>query len=922
MAHELVAPTVSAAAIARQDVEGALRSCDSRAAGLTAAEATERLAQQGPNRLPRPRRTPWYVDLSRQFVHLLALLLWGGAALAWVAGMPELSWAILAVILINGLFSFWQQYKAERAVEALEALLPTQVTVRRDGQPRIVDAAEVVSGDVLLVSEGDAVPADARLISAVRLRVDLSALTGESRPSPRHARPLTREALAPAEQANLVFAGTNVVEGRGEAVVFATARRTEFGRIAKLTEFTHPRPSPIECELIRITRLITVLSLTMGLGCFAVGTALGRLTWVQGFLFGVGILVANVPEGLLPTLTLSLAYGVRRMADRRAVVKRLAKVEALGATTVIVTDKTGTLTENQMTVRALWRDDAEWEVTGVGYEPAGEIRPCDPSGSPDSVNEMLLVAALCCDARLAPPEAPQGVWRIHGDPTEGAILVAARKAGFDEAALAARPRLAELPFDSVRKRMTTIQRLDGRAVACVKGAPSEILGRCRRQHGAFGDTPWDAAARERAQQANDRLARRGLRVLAVAKRSVAEPAESDENHWQVDETETELTFLGLLAMEDPPRPETPAAVAACREAGIRVLMATGDSGLTGAAIGREIGLLGESCRTVTGAELEALSDDGVEQLLHGEDVLFARVAPQHKLRLVEALQRRGEVVAVTGDGVNDAPALKRADVGVAMGLCGTEVARQAADVVLTDDNFATIVAAIEEGRAVFANVRKFLTYILASNVPEIVPFVAMVLWDIPLPLTVMQVLAVDLGTDLLPALALGAEPPEADVMRRPPRRRHERLLDGRTLLRAYFWLGVIEAALSLLAYFASQWWSGWRPGQPLFGDGLDYRQATTMSLAAIVACQIGNVLACRSDRRSAFAPSGGRNWLIAWGIAAELAILAALIDTPWLSAAFGLAPLDARRWALLLTFPGVLWGLEELRKWRWRRWHL
>jgi magnesium-transporting ATPase (P-type) len=840
--------------------------------------------------------------------------------------MPQLAWAIIAVILINGLFSFWQEYQAERAAEALEALLPRQVTVRRDGQPQLVPTSEIAPGDLLLLSEGEATPADARLISAERLRLDVSSLTGESRPVPRTIESIG-ESIGAAPDAgaatlsNLVFAGTTVASGRGEAVVFATGANTEFGRIAQLTQAQDERPSPLQRELKRVTRLVTILAVVMGIAFFVIGVKLGGLSPASGFLFAIGIIVANVPEGLLPTLTLALALGVKRMARRRALVKRLSSVETLGATTVILTDKTGTLTENEMTARELWAGGANYQLSGTGYEPVGELAHRDGAeNDPAAVTEMLRAAALCCDAHLVPPQNDrrQQRWTAIGDTTEAAILAAAAKLGLSQEKLAAWPRLAELPFDSTRKRMTTIQRIDGYSAACVKGAPGEIFARCVAIRLHDFAAPFDREWRRRAEAAHDEMARRGLRVLAVATRTVNPNSQANDG-WRVEDVERELTLLGLIAMEDPPRPEVPSAVAACRRAGVRVVMVTGDHGLTAAAISREIGLSGGDVRVVTGAELDSLDDGRLAALLDTKDVIFARVTPEHKLRLVEACQRKGEVVAVTGDGVNDAPALKRADIGVAMGVTGTDVAREAADMVLADDNFASIVAAIEEGRAVYDNVRKFVTYIFASNIPEIVPFIVFVLFRIPLPLTVMQILAVDLGTDLLPALALGAESPEPDVMRRPPRSRRERLLNLPTLLRAYGWLGMIEAALSLGGFFFAYWLVGWRPGEPMAGSGLVYATATTMTLAGIVACQVGNAFACRSYHQASWRLGFASNRLLFIGIVVEVTLLLLLIYAPPLQSVFGLAPLGIEHWVLLVAFGPLLYVCEEGRKAVWRR---
>lgn len=898
----------------------ALSKLKSTPQGLDPHEVTARLKQYGPNVLPRPSKKLWYLELATNFVHLFALLLWAGAGLAWIARMPELAWAIAIVVLVNGFFSYWQEYQAEKAAEALAALLPSQVTVRRNGQVKLISTSEVVPGDILVLTEGEAIPADARLLVVERLRVDMSALTGESRPVPRIVESSAPDGKLATYLPNLVFAGTTVADGRGEALVFATGATTEFGRIAQLTNTQVERLSPLQKELRKVTQLVTILAVGFGVFFFILGSLLGGLSLVESFVFAVGIIVANVPEGLLPTLTLALAMGVRRMASRNALVKRLSAVETLGATTVILTDKTGTLTENEMTVRQVWAGGKCFQINGVGYAPTGTIEGVQGPAEEYSLKTLLKTAALCCDATLTPPHEHQDRWSVVGDPTEGSILVAATKTGLTAEELAGCPRIVELPFDSVRKRMTIIHEINGEPVACVKGAPSEIFPRCttiliNQQMDVF-----DESVRKTVQAAHDELASMGLRVLAVASRTV-DSDDHEQDGWRVEEVERDLTFLGLLAMEDPPRPEVPAALMSCRQAGIKVVMVTGDNGLTASAIGREIKLNQGKPRIITGVELNALDEKELSSVLDAQDLIFARVSPEHKLRLVEAFQAKGEVVAVTGDGVNDAPALKRADIGVAMGVTGTDVAREASDMVLADDNFANIIAAIEEGRAVYDNVRKFLTYIVASNSAEMVPFIAFALFRIPLPLNVMQVLAVDLGTDLLPALALGAEPPEPDVMRRKPRARTEQLLNVGILVRAYAWLGMIEALFGFCGYYFANWLAGWRPGMPVAATGHLYLVATTMTLAGIVAGQVGCVFACRSPHQSIFRLGFTTNNLIYPCVAAEVVILLILIYFPPLAKIFGCAPLNLHHWLLLLAFPPLMLILEEIRKAISRKFH-
>ena len=863
----------------------------SGAAGLTAAEAERRLEQCGLNRIERVRRRPLALRFLEQFWSFFALLLWVGGGFALLAGMPQLGWAIFAVIVINGVFSFFQEYRAERAVEALQELLPQEITALRDGGETRLPASLLVPGDLVRLEEGDQVPADGQLLSAEGLRADQSALTGESHPVfklPAVAN--ERESVPFVERHELLFAGTAVVAGMGTAVVFATGMATEIGAIARLTQAVVEEPSPLQREMVRVTRIVTLLAVSFGVGFFVLGVMTGVLPLAEGFLFALGVIVANVPEGLLPTLTLALALGVQRMARQRSLMKRLSAVETLGATTVICTDKTGTLTQNRMAARSVWATGRLQDVAAL-------------SGEEVEVRELFEAAALASQATLD-----------HGDPTEVAILAAAVKAGVDpEKVRRAHDLLAPYPFDSFRKRMSLVRAAGDGATAYVKGAPKETLALCDTIRWEGSTVALTEDIRRTVLADHDRLARGGLRILAVAVRRLSDaligaPASA---------VERELTFLGLVALWDPPRSEVKEAVALCRRAGIRVVMITGDYGLTAQAIARQIGLPVE--KVVTGEELERLSAESLQRLLAEPAVLFARTSPAHKLSIVRSLKALGEVVAVTGDGVNDAPALKAADIGVAMGKRGSDVAKEAAVMVITDDNFASIVGAVRQGRAIYANMGKFITYIFASNVPELVPFLALVFLGVPLPLTVMQILAVDLGTDLLPALALGAEPPEPGVMDRPPRPKTQRLLGPGRLLHAYAFLGVAEAALSLAAFFWTYRVAGWRPGLPMARSGDLYRRATTMTLAGIVATQVGNVFACRTDRESVFRVGLFSNRLVLLGIAAEMGILAILILVPPFPAVFGLAPLVFAEWKLLLLFPPAMLLLEEGRKYFVRR---
>jgi Ca2+-transporting ATPase len=731
--------------------------------GLRSDQAAEELSRVGPNVLVETQRAHWVLRFARNFTHLFALLLWAGAGLALLGGLASLTVAIVAVIVVNAIFSFAQEYRAERTVQALRQVLPQRVRVRRDQRPRDILAEEVVPGDVMLLASGDRVPADGQLLLEVELKADMSTLTGESRPVRRRVG--GSHSGTGIDAPDRVFAGTHVVAGSGEAIVTSTGMASELGRIAQLTQDTDRRASPLELEMARVTRLVAVLSVSVGAAFFLLAGALG-MGLTERFLFAIGVIVANVPEGLLPTVTLSLARATQRMARRNAVVRRLSSVETLGATTVICTDKTGTLTANEMTVRRIWTAHAELEVTGTGYAPEGAVTVLTGAPKAGVLEEIALVCALCNDATL---DRSGDRWTVIGDPTEGALLTLAHKLGMDPMTETHRhPRRGDLPFDSKRKRMTTLNAAPGGLTAYVKGAPSSIMPL----------TALDETERNRALAAADAMARTSLRVLAVARRTGCAELPISEA------TEQKLELLGLVGMHDPPRPEVADAIARCHSAGIRMLMVTGDDGLTAEAIAQRIGLITDRAMILDGAGLARLSEGELVDALATPNVLVSRVAPEQKLRIATALHEAGDVVAMTGDGVNDAPALRAADIGVAMGRSGTDVAREAADIVLLDDNFASIAAAVEEGRAVYDNIRKFAQYHFSSNVAELLAFLTWGLSGgaIPLPLVVMQVLAIDLGSDLLPAIALGTERAEPGGMQRPPRARtgvRLRRFDGR-----------------------------------------------------------------------------------------------------------------------------------------------
>lgn len=912
--------------------------------GLAADEAVRRLQTVGPNRLQEAQGQPLYLRLLANFGHTMALLLWVGGLLALVAQMPQLAFAIWAVNLINGAFSFWQEYKAEKATEALRKMLPHNVRVMRGSSELLIPAEELVPGDLMLLAEGDRISADARLVEESDLRVDQSTLSGESHPVRKTCEAVLLNNLTRAEIPNLIYAGTNVAAGTARAVVFATGMQTEFGKIAQLTQSVGDELSPLQQELSHVTRIVTVVALVAGLLFFALALIMKVLNLVEGFIFAMGMIVAFVPEGLLPTVTLALAMGTQRMAKRNALIKRLSAVETLGCTSVICTDKTGTLTQNEMTVCNLWQAGKSYRVSGVGYVPEGKILLNDQAvalATCGDLRQLLIAASLCNNARLLPPNEPHTSWSILGDPTEAALIVAAAKAGINlEQASRDLPRIRELPFDSRRKRMSTVHSLVPAtlqslrqvepatdelrtSLALVKGAPKEILALCTRTFVNGQELPLDDTVRTACLEANDEFARNGLRVLAVAQRKFAHGRPLVDGALTVDSVERNLTLLGLVAMMDPPRPEVAAAVKRCHQAGIRIVMITGDYGLTAESIARRVGIVrSEQVHIISGLELNSLSDAELKEALQSE-VIFARVSPEDKLRVVTTLQALGHVVAVTGDGVNDAPALKKADIGVAMGLAGTDVAKESADMILTDDNFASIVNAVEEGRAVYSNIKKFITYIFTSNTPEAIPFIAFVLTAgrIPLALTVMQILSVDLGTDLVPALALGAEPPEPGVMERPPRKLSDHMITISLLLRAYPFLGLVQSLAAMAAFYFQYWSQGyWGQWFDLPSSGWLYQSATAMTLGAIVTTQIGNLLAQRTERISILRFGLFNNPLIWIGIATELLIVSAIIYLPPLQWIFGTAAFGLGNWLFLFAWTPSLLILDELRK-GWVRRH-
>ena len=905
-------------------VKDILEELETVATGLTDGEARDRSDVYGANRLQSVRSGSLGRKIFDNFFNVLALLMWVGAAFGFLSGMVAVGWSIIIVIFINAIFSFWQEFKAERAIEALKGMIPSFTTVLRNNETIRVPSSELVPGDIIELQEGDSIGADGRLVEAFDLRVDNSAFSGETRPVYKVAseRPEESQFLW-IEIPNLIFAGTSVVSGSGKAVVTATGMNTEIGQIAYLTQNIKPTPSPLQKEIARLTRVIALVATVMGLLFFLVGTALTKMTFAAAAVFAIGIILGNVPEGLMPTVTLALAMAVQRMAKRGALIKKLSSVETLGCTNVICTDKTGTLTTNQMSVRHLWFAGKILTISGTDYGPSGSFSDAggtvDPVSFGTGMRRFFETAVLCNSARLVAPKESQPYWSILGDPTEGALLVLAAKANVDAETLRASSReLVKYSFESIRKRMSSVRSLsDGRDYVLSKGAPRELLELCTQLQEGDGLRDLTEVDRLEIAQQIDHFANEGLRILGFAYREVG--VQSVEG-LTAQQAEQNLVFLGITAMYDPPRPGVAEAVESCQRAGIRVVMVTGDYQLTALSIAKKLKLTtSEQPLVITGLELSNLSDQELQSTLRDNEVVFARVSPEHKLRVVSAFKDMGYIVAVTGDGVNDAPALKKADIGIAMGLRGTDVARESAEMILTDDNFSSIVAAIEEGRAVFSNIKKFITYIFAHLIPEAVPFILYMLFKVPAPITALQILAIDLGTETLPALALGVEKPEPGVMSQPPRDRKAGIVDRLLLFRGYVFLGLSNTVAVLFGYFFVLIRGGWRPGMKLepietsFTNPLHIK-ATTMVFVGIVVMQIANIFSCRSDKLSAFRFNFLSNRLILAGIAFEVLFTLALVYVPFFQGIFTTTPLDAVDWILLLAMMLVIFFIEEGRK--------
>ena len=908
------------------DVLAALRA-DARR-GLTDTEARSRLERIGPNQLRGEPEVPTWRKFLAQFTDVLVVLLIVAAAISaalWLvereSALPYEAIAIFGIVVLNAVMGYVQQARAEKAVQALRRMSAPQATVIRSGERRRVPSVQLVPGDIILVEEGDTVAADARLIDTTALQASEAALTGESLPVCKHTSPVFEDA-ALGDRRNMIFSGTAVAYGRGLAVVTATGMRTEMGRIAGMLESAPEESTPLQEELDRVGRMlgkiVVAIAVVMIGTILLVGEVRGLSALFDVLILGVALAVAAVPEGLPAIVTAVLSIGVQRMAKRKAIVRRLAAVETLGSADVIASDKTGTLTRNEMTVRRIVTASGSVHLTGTGYSPKGEMQTQLDNGAEATAlhSEVARALAAADRANNAVLQHDESGWSVQGDPTEGALIVAARKAGLEEETLSARfERVAEVPFSSERKLMSTIHTDAEHQAgfrAFTKGAPDVLLARCSHELVGEEARPLTEQRRTEILRTNEALAGEALRTLGVAFRSVAEgtdwrdPSDADVEH--------DLVFLGLLGMMDPPRDEARQAVARAKAAGIRAIMITGDHPRTAAVIAAELGIADDG-RAIAGAELERMPDAELDRVVR-EVSVYARVDPVHKLRIVDALQRQGATVAMTGDGINDAPALKAADIGIAMGITGTDVSKEAADIVLADDNFATIVAAVEEGRAIFSNIRKFLRYLLSSNIGEVMTMFFGVLLADPiglvaadgaliLPLLATQILWINLVTDGAPALALGIDPASRGIMSRPPRPPGEGVITRR-MWAGILLVGIVMSAGTLAVIDASL------PGGLIVGSGaIGYAQ--TMAFTTLTLFQLFNVFNARSDERSAFSEMFSNGWLWA-AVGLSLMLHAAVVYAPFLQQAFSTVNLNWTDWLLCaVVASSVLW-VRELSK--------
>jgi len=864
-------------------------------AGLTEGEAQRRLLLYGPNELREERHRHPLLIFLRQFADLLIIVLLAAALISLATGEITDFTVIMAVLILNALMGFIQEYRAEKAVQALKRMATPYARVVRDGQIKEIPSTQIVPGDIILLETGMIVPADGRLIEAINLQVDESSLSGESLPVEKNCEPISEEGVPLTERYNLVFSGTIITSGHGKAVVFNTGMQTEMGKITKLIQESGEKKTPLQERMEQVGKWLAIGALSICALILILGVLEGKPPRLM-FLTAVSLAVAAIPEGLPIVITISLALGARRMARRNALVRKLSAVETLGCVTHICSDKTGTLTQNKMFLEIIHYDDKLVKVTGTGYEPEGKFLLNGEEISPfsDEHLQLLLKAiALCNDAHLV---KDKDGWRVIGDPTEGALLSASGKGGFLKEDLEKQlPRVGEISFDSRRKRMSTIHKTSGGYIVFVKGALEGILAISDRIYEQGSILELKEERKQEIMKSSEEFARKGIRVLGVAYKEIKEgelPSLRDE------EIEKELIYLGFVGIVDPARPEATEAIRTCREAGIEPIMITGDQPATALAIAKEIGLQQDGADVLTGRDLEKMSDEELKERLRSTRV-FARVSPEEKLRIVRLLKESGYITATTGDGVNDAPALKEADIGVAMGITGTDVAKETSDMILLDDNFATIVSAVKEGRVIYDNIRKFIRYILTTNLGEVLTLFFSIIFNLPLPVLPIQILWINLLTDGLPAIALGVEPPEPGVMKRPPRDPKESIFAGgmtRHILLGGLWMSV--CTLLLFHRFSRE----------------NLELARTIAFTTLAFFQMANVLAIRSEKHSVFTIGFFSNPLLILAVLSTTILQLSVIYVPILQRFFKTLPLDLNQLLLCIAVSSSIFFLIELDK--------
>ena len=900
----------------RKALDKMFEELSSRPEGLRSNEAQKILTKIGPNTIKTKAKKHWFTEFLKEFLDLMVIILIIAAIIAYAFNETTDATVILAVIVLNAIVGFVQKYRAERAVEALQEMISPHAKVLRDGQQVEIPAEDVVPGDILILEEGVKITADARVIESYQLECNESVLTGESSPTKKEVVTLRGKYLPKIEHKNTIFTGTIVTHGAGKAIVIATGDKTEFGKITKLTAETTQDLSPLQKELKRIGIFIAVLTLTISGIIFATGYFLQEKLFIDNLIFTISVAVAAVPEGLPATITIALALGVQRLAKKNAITKQLSSVETLGATTVILSDKTGTLTQNEMTIREVFLNNQYAEVSGVGYTPVGEIEFFEEKTehTDEALGWMSTIGVLCNEARLNKTKHDR--YELIGDPTEGSILTFIKKAGFSFRTLAdTNSFLEKLPFDSERKRMSVVvKNLKSHQIfVLTKGAPQSVLEKCTGALINGRKVDLTKAKRDDLMKKSNEMSKKALRVIAFAYKEM--PKKQKDKYTEAA-TENNLTFVGFVGMIDPPRKDVTEAIALTKEAGIKTYIVTGDNGFTAEAIARKIGLItSEKYEIITGQDLNKISKQKLLKLLSDKEkeIIFARVSPQHKLKIADAIKELGEIVAVTGDGVNDAPALKRADIGIAMGITGTDVAKEAANMVLADDSFSTIVRAIEEGRTVYSNMKKFIFYIFSCNIGELIIIFAAILAALPAPLTAVLILTVNVGTDILPALALGIEPVDKDIMSQPPRNPKKHMINPRFASR-FTYIGIFIAAIVTGVFIWNLYRYGWSFGDTLDTKTIAYMKSTTMAFATLVVIQLFNAYNARSQNKSILSLGFFKNPFMIIAILLSGSLLYGITEIQLFQEYLKTTPLTGTEWAIILVSSSFILMIEETRK--------